>query len=176
MIGQSEPARTDFRLSGARTSGNLIAFAMIAAAVFGWNVLTDRNVGTRDMLLAAGGVLILVGLWNWRAARARARAAVDRAPRLSIGDDGLLIPDTFEQRIPWQAVTKTRVYVARGGEFAAFRIAAPQRYGFRPGLLTRIEHAVGLGVICSLGRLDGDAAAVAEALRRHAPARLTQKL
>ncbi len=168
-------SRTEFRLSGARATRDLIAFAVIAAGVLGWSWMNE-SMETGELLLMAGAALILLGLWNWRAARLRARAAVDRAPRLSIGDDGVLMPGIFDERVPWEAITKARAYASRGGAFMALRIVEPARYGFRPGLLMRLEYLVGLGVICSLGRLDADVAAVDAALRRHAPARLVEKL
>jgi hypothetical protein len=176
-VTQPEHARTDFRLSGARSTRDLIAFAVIAAGVLAWSWWTDADLETRDLLIVAGGVLILLGLRNWRAARLRARAAVDRAPRLSIGDDGVDMPDLFAERVPWTAVRKMSVFTTRGGgAYAAFHIVEPECHGFRPGPLARIENAIGLGVRVNLSRLDGDRDAVRAALRRHAPARLTEKL
>jgi hypothetical protein len=172
-VTRPEPARTEFRLSGARSTRDLIAFAVIAAGVFGWYWL-DEGMDRSELLMTAGGVLIFLALWNWRAARLRALAAVDRAPRLSIGDDGVLMPETFDERVPWEAITKVRVWSTRSGAFVSFRIVDPARFGFRPGLIMRLEHLVGLGVILGLGRLDADVDAVDDALRRHAPAHLTR--
>ncbi|MBL8588327.1 MAG: hypothetical protein JNK46_07345 [Methylobacteriaceae bacterium] len=174
---QPEPARSDFRLSGARSTRDLIAFAVIAAGVLAWSRWMDESLDNRDVMIVGGGVLILLGLWNWRAARLRARAAVDRAPRLSIGDDGVDMPDLFAERVPWTAVRKMSVFTTRGGgAYAAFHVVEPERYGFRPGPLARIENALGLGLRVNLSRLDGDADAVRAALRRHAPAALIRDL
>ena len=165
----------EFRLSAQEPRSNFWWSVLIFAGVALWVLIEE---GGRKGLFTVGLFVMILAVYYWFAEHAARRAEGDRSVHLRIDGEGVEISGLLDGKAPWEAIDKLSITSSRHGDYFGMRIDNPVRYGWRPtGLASLFGTATGRRwVTYDYNGLEGGKAELVEALRRHAPARLSDGL
>ncbi|MBK9083525.1 MAG: hypothetical protein IPL88_16290 [Rhizobiales bacterium] len=165
----------EFRLSAHEPRSNFWWTVPIFAVVALWVTFED---GGRKGLFTVGLFIMILAVQYWFAERATATAEADRSVHLRIDGEGVEIAGVFDRKAPWEAIDKLSITSSRHGDYFGMRIDNPGAYGWRPtGLVALFGSASGRRwVNYEFDKLEGDDDELIAALRRYAPARLSEGL
>lgn len=174
MSESPAPDAISFRLSRDKPMKNLVLSVVVLVGVAIW-VAIERDGEGFLMFLGIG--LVLFAYWHWQSSREQAAADFDRTPKLVIDAEGLTIPDRFTTKAPWTSIQSLSLTGDKHGDYVALVVDDPERFGFEPHAGTRLARMIGDHTIhFDYAPLECDTAQLREALLRHAPARLADRL
>ena len=158
--------RIEFRLSRKEPSQNLLWLAGGLGVGLLWAAFTGK-IDTTYVLIYVGMFAVFYGL-SWYD---ETNAEMDRQPKLTIGANGIEIPDRFRTTIPWEDIEKISTHTHKGSTTLHIVPVDPAAHGIevKSGWS---KFWTGDGVSYDITPLEGDTSDVHAAIRRFAPERL----